>query len=92
MTTIHARFASRDRSGRTPAASWNGGAGVRTALATAFRRLIEGLFARSAAARGRSRMRRDIVSLGPDQLRDVGLTRDEALRAADRIRWRSDWS
>jgi uncharacterized protein YjiS (DUF1127 family) len=36
-------------------------------------------------------MRRDLLDLDDYQLKDLGLTRDEALRAAERIQWRSDW-
>ncbi|HEX2020168.1 MAG TPA: DUF1127 domain-containing protein [Aurantimonas sp.] len=46
---------------------------------------------RLRALSGRARMRRDLLDLDDYQLRDLGLTRDEALRAAERIQWRSDW-
>ena len=39
----------------------------------------------------RRKMQRDLRSMSEDQLRDVGLSRDEALRAAERIEWRGDW-
>ncbi|MCQ0986634.1 DUF1127 domain-containing protein [Jiella marina] len=39
----------------------------------------------------RERMRNDMLGLTDDQLKDIGVTRDEALRAAERIEWRSDW-
>ncbi|MBB4001671.1 DUF1127 domain-containing protein [Aurantimonas endophytica] len=46
---------------------------------------------RLRALSGRARMRRDLLDLDDFQLKDLGLTRDEALRAAERIEWRCDW-
>lgn len=40
----------------------------------------------------RGKMRRDLLSLSDDQLRDVGITRDQALREAERLAWRGDWN
>lgn len=48
--------------------------------------------ARLASIHQRGRMRLQLLDLTDDQLRDVGITRDEALREADRLRWRGDWT
>lgn len=58
--------------------------GLRSLAATA-------VYAVKTAAR-RSKMRRDMLTLSDDQLRDVGLSRDAALREAERIAWRGDWT
>lgn len=62
------------------------------ALSGGLRSLAAGaLFVVRAIGR-RRKMRRDLLDLNAEQLRDVGLSRDEALRAAERIEWRSDWT
>ncbi|MCK5931225.1 MAG: DUF1127 domain-containing protein [Fulvimarina manganoxydans] len=56
------------------------------------RRLLARGLAFLASVHQRSRMRHQLLDLTDDQLRDVGITRGEALRAADRLRWRGDWT
>ena len=56
------------------------------------RRLLARGLAFLASVHQRRRMRHQLLDLTDDQLRDVGITRDEALRAADRLRWRGDWT
>ena len=61
-------------------------------IAEAGRSLASALLVVAQTFERRRKMRRDLLSLDASQLRDVGLTRDEALRAAERIEWRGDWS
>jgi uncharacterized protein YjiS (DUF1127 family) len=46
-----------------------------------------GLAARCVAALERRRQRRDLLDLTDAQLRDIGVTRSEARREADRPLW-----
>ncbi|MCD2472316.1 DUF1127 domain-containing protein [Jiella sp. MQZ9-1] len=59
---------------------------------TLLRTIGAAMVATSQAFSGRRKMRRDLLDLSDDRLRDIGITRDEALRAAERIAWRSDWT
>ncbi|MEX6507911.1 DUF1127 domain-containing protein [Jiella sp. M17.18] len=40
----------------------------------------------------RYRARLELLELSDTQLRDVGITRDQALREAERLGWRGDWT
>jgi uncharacterized protein YjiS (DUF1127 family) len=40
----------------------------------------------------RFRARLELLELSDHQLRDVGITRDQALREAERLSWRGDWT
>ena len=64
----------------------------RSSVFSTMRGLLTRGFARLASINQRSRMRLQLLDLTDDQLRDVGITRDEALREAERLRWRGDWS
>ncbi|WP_114391052.1 DUF1127 domain-containing protein [Notoacmeibacter marinus] len=37
------------------------------------------------------RSRTALARLGDDELTDIGVTRDQALREAERVLWRGDW-
>ncbi|NDW05305.1 DUF1127 domain-containing protein [Jiella sp. 40Bstr34] len=61
-------------------------------LSSGLRSLVAGALIVARAVGRRRKMRQDLLALNAEQLRDVGLSRDEALRAAERIQWRSDWT
>lgn len=61
-------------------------------LSSGLRSLSAGALFLVKAIGRRRKMRRDLLALNADELRDVGLSRDEALRAAERIEWRTDWT
>lgn len=92
MTMHHARIAQiEDRPSRR-IGRLRERAEALPSLAEAGRSLASALLVVANTFERRRKMRRDLLSLDASQLKDVGLTRDEALRAAERIEWRGDWS
>lgn len=90
MTMHHARVAQiEDLSVRR--AGSRGKAEALPALSEAIVALGSALAFAFRTVGRRRQMRQDLLSMNDDQLRDVGMSRDEALRAAERIEWRGDW-
>ncbi|MCE7028273.1 DUF1127 domain-containing protein [Jiella avicenniae] len=92
MTMHHARIAQIEARPLRRVARTQDRVNALPGLSSSLRSMVAGaLFVVRAAGR-RRKMRRDLLALSADQLRDVGLSRDEALRAAERIEWRGDWT
>ena len=92
MTMHHARIAQIEGSPARRIGRLRERAEALPSLAEAGRSLASAMLFLARTFDRRRKMRRDLLSLDASQLRDVGLTRDEALRAAERIEWRGDWS
>ncbi|MBP0617096.1 DUF1127 domain-containing protein [Jiella mangrovi] len=91
MTMHHARIAQIEDQSVTGFSRLRTKAEALPTLSEAFRSLVAATAFLLRAFDRRRQMRQDILSLTEEQLHDVGLTRDEAVRAAERVEWRGDW-
>lgn len=92
MTMHHARIAQIEDRRAPRIGRLRERAEALPSLADAGRTMASALLVLAQTFERRRKMRRDLLSLDANQLKDVGLTRDEALRAAERIEWRGDWT